>query len=255
MVASTRIGESLRASRVRLGLTREALAYHSGVSWSAIAQIESGRRKDVRLSSLTALAEALGVSVDHLIGSASVFEPRLLDHRILSYGSDEDLLGFAIPFFTEGPDRSEGLLAVMPRRGIELLDDALDGRSTDVELVDSADWYRSPATALDRYRAFLRERLGAGATWIRIVGEIPLRGRSPAQIEAWTRYEAIINLVFASSPATIVCSYDTGSLPADVVGHAGAAHPAIADGSVAVENPKYRNAEDLLLGPAVADRG
>ena len=57
---ASRIGESLKAARERLGWSREALAYHSGVSWSAIAQIESGRRKDVRLSSLSALAEALG---------------------------------------------------------------------------------------------------------------------------------------------------------------------------------------------------
>ena len=40
-VAASRIGHSLRAARARAGFTREALAYHSGVSWSAIAQIES----------------------------------------------------------------------------------------------------------------------------------------------------------------------------------------------------------------------
>ena len=60
-MVSSRLGESLKAARARAGWSREALAYHSGVSWSAIAQIESGRRNDVRLSSLSALAEALGV--------------------------------------------------------------------------------------------------------------------------------------------------------------------------------------------------
>jgi transcriptional regulator with XRE-family HTH domain len=255
VVASTGIGETLRAARVRLGWSREALAFHSGVSWSAIAQIESGRRKDVRLSSLSALAEALGVGVDHLIGTDPSVGSRLLEHRVHSYGSDEELLRCAIPFLTEGSDRSEGLLAVMPKAGIDLLSDALDGSSAGIELVDSADWYRSPRAALGRYREFMRERLGAGATWIRIVGEIPLQGGSPARISAWTRYEAIVNLVFASSPATIVCTYDTRSLPADVVGHAGATHPEIADGSVGVENPHYREPEDLLLGPTAAARG
>jgi len=250
MVSPSRIGRSLRAARERLRWSRETLAHHSGVSWSAIAQIESGRRRDVRLSSLSALAEALGVSVDHLVGSASTIEPGPFEHRVLPYGSDEEFLRCAVPFLTEGSDRSEGLLAVMPKSGMKLLGDALDGRSADIELVDAADWYRSPRAALDRYRRFMSERLGAGATWIRIMGEIPLLGRSPEQIAAWTRYEAIINLLFASSPATIVCSYDTRSLPADVVNHAGATHPTIADGSGGVENPMYRDAEDLLLGPA-----
>ena len=58
--------QALRAARARAGWSRETLAHHSGVSWSAIAQIESGRRRDVRLSSLSALADALGVSVDEL---------------------------------------------------------------------------------------------------------------------------------------------------------------------------------------------
>lgn len=253
MVPSSRIAESLRAARTRLGWSREALAFHSGVSWSAIAQIESGRRKDVRLSSLVALANALDVSVDHLIGTASAIGPRLFEHRVLPYRSDRELLDAAIPFFTEGSDRSEALLAVMPKAGIKLLGDAL-GPSPDVEFVDSADWYPSPGAALDRYRAFMNERFGAGATWIRIVGEIPLQGRSPERIGAWTRYESIINLVFASSPATIVCSYDTRSLPADVVDKAGSTHPTIEEGSLGIENPAYREPEDLLVDAAIADR-
>src|SRR3977135_4205548 len=89
-VALSEIGTSLRAARERVGMTREALAYHSGVSWAAIAQIESGRRKDVRLSSLTALADALGVSVDYLLGKTATFTPQLFEHRVLTYGSDQE---------------------------------------------------------------------------------------------------------------------------------------------------------------------
>ncbi len=111
-MAPSRIGDSLRAARMRLGWSRETLAHHSGVSWSAIAQIESGRRKDVRLSSLSALADALGVSVDHLIGTAAATAPQPFDHRLLTYGSDEDFLAAAIPFLAEGMERSESLLAV-----------------------------------------------------------------------------------------------------------------------------------------------
>src|SRR5204862_5431527 len=104
-MVTSRIGESLKADRARLGWSREALAFHSGVSWSAIAQIESGRRKDVRLSSLSALAEALNVSVDYLIGSTSATSLELLEHRILAYGSDDEFVSAATPFLAEGIER------------------------------------------------------------------------------------------------------------------------------------------------------
>ena len=50
---ASRIGESLKTARARSGGAGGARV-QLGVSWSAIAQIESGRRKDVRLSSLSA---------------------------------------------------------------------------------------------------------------------------------------------------------------------------------------------------------
>jgi DNA-binding XRE family transcriptional regulator len=62
------IAEALRRTREARGWSREELAMHSGVSYGAIAQIETGRRNDVRLRSLVALADALGVSLDELAG-------------------------------------------------------------------------------------------------------------------------------------------------------------------------------------------
>ena len=252
MTATSRIGDSLKVARTRLGWTRETLAHHSGISWSAIAQIESGRRRDVRLGTLSALAEALGVSVDYLIGNAETIGQPLFEHRVLPYASDEDLLSTTVPYLAEGIDRSDALMSVMPKARNELIRDSLDGASPQIEFVDAADWYTSPGAALDRYRVFLKERLAAGAVWIRIVGELPLVGRTRAEIAAWTRYESIVNLAFASAPATIVCTYDTEALPRGVVADAHRAHPSIADGSLGTANPSYRNAEELLLGPGAA---
>jgi transcriptional regulator with XRE-family HTH domain len=235
----------LKAARARLGWSRETLAHHSGVSWSAIAQIESGRRRDVRLSSLSALAKALGVSVDYLIGATA--PPSLLEHRVLIYGSDEEYLAAAIPFFAEGMERSDRLLAVASEEQTELLRDSLEDRADHVEFADSADWYRSPGAALNGYRTFVDEKLEAGAVWIRILGEPVWAGRSGAEIAAWTRYESFLNLSFASSPATIVCPYDTRSLPEEVVANARRTHPSVAHGNEATASPAYRGPEDLLI--------
>src|SRR4030081_758764 len=89
-VASSRVGRSLRAARGRAGWSREPLAHHSGLSWAAIAQIESGRRQEVRLGSLVALANALGVSVDYLVGSKATLSPKLLRHGAVIYDSDDE---------------------------------------------------------------------------------------------------------------------------------------------------------------------
>ena len=217
------------------------------MSWSAIAQIESGRRKDVRLSSLLALAGALGVSVDYLIGSATTMAPQLLEHRLLTYGSDDEYLASAIPFFAEGMDRSECLLAVTTEDQIGLLRDSLADRAGDVEYADSAEWYRSPRTAMDGYRTFVNEKLEAGAAWIRIVAEIDPRRRSDPEVAAWSRYESFVNVAFASAPTSFICSYDDRTWPADLITHARQTHPVLAQGADVASNREYRGPEDLLI--------
>ena len=246
-VDPSRIGTTLRAARARRGWSRETLAHHSGLSWSAIAQIESGRRKDVRLSSLSALAGALGVSIDYLIGSATATAPQLLEHRLLTYGTDEEYLASAIPFFAEGIERSETLLAVTTEEQIGLLRDSLADRADDVEYADSAEWYRSPGTAVEGYRTFVNEKLEAGANWIRIVAEIAPGRRSDPEVAAWNRYESFVNVAFASAPTSFICSYDDRSWPADLIAHARQTHPVFADGTDVTANPEYRGSEDLLI--------
>jgi transcriptional regulator with XRE-family HTH domain len=247
-MGSSRIGGSLRAARARAGWSRETLAHHSGVSWSAIAQIESGRRRDVRLSSLSALADALGVSVDYLIGTTAAADaPRLLEHRAFTHGSDEQFLAAAIPVLVDGIERSHCVLAVTTANHSGLIRDALADRSEHVEFADSGDWYRSPNAALDGYRAFVKDKFEAGAPWIGIVAEADWAGSSDEEVAAWTRYESMVNMAFASSPVTVVCSYDVRSLPPELVADARRTHPELAHGSDATPNPLYLDPQEFLL--------
>jgi transcriptional regulator with XRE-family HTH domain len=242
----SRIGANLRATRARRGWSRETLAHHSGVSWSAIAQIESGRRKDVRLSSLSALANALEVSVDYLIGTAWA-APQLLEHRFLTYGSDEDFLAAATPFLDEGVERAECLLAVTSEGLAGLLRDDLHDRAQHIEFAEAAEWYRSPQTAMESYRSFVNQKLEAGATWIRVISESVFRGRSAAETTAWTRYDSFVNIAFASTPVTILCTYDERSWPAEAIADARLTHPEVAHGTEISVNPSYRGPQDFLI--------
>jgi transcriptional regulator with XRE-family HTH domain len=246
-VTTSRIAETLRAARERAGLSREALAYHSGVSWSAIAQIESGRRRDVRLGSLAALAHALAVSVDYLIGNSPADTPPLLWHSLLAYGSDDEFQAANTPFLTQAIERSEPVLVVTTPSHIQLLRDSLDGNIGGVEFVDSVTFLTSPSDALNRYRTYAQRKFEAGAIWIRILGEPLWAGRSDAEVIAWTRFETLFNLAFAAMPMTVVCPYDTKALSEDVVANAHRTHPLVAHGTETVENPEYQAAENFLL--------
>jgi transcriptional regulator with XRE-family HTH domain len=246
-VETSRVGEAVRAARARVGWSREALAYHSGVSWSAIAQIETGRRKDVRLTSLAALARALGVSVDYLIGPPTTTTSQLFQHQVTTYATDDAFVAAASPFLAHGVEGSHCLLAVTTPAKTALLRDALDDRSAHVEFADWDDWYQSPRHALERYDAFVTEKFNAGAVWIRVVAEAAWSGDTDAEIAAWTRYESLVNLAFASSPATILCTYDERSFPANAIADARLTHPEVVQGTSATPSTAYRRPEDYLL--------
>jgi transcriptional regulator with XRE-family HTH domain len=238
------LGVRLRAARARLGWSRETLAHHSGMSWAAIAQIESGRRTNVRPGTLTALASALRVTVDYLLGSEG--EQKLLEHRALLYGSKRDFLGTTAPFLRGAVERSEAALVVTSPANIDLLAREL-GRDADrVFFENSSGWYRSPLDAVNACREFALEQVTAGAPWVSVVGE--LLWAADDDIRPWVTYEAMFNLVFASSPLTVICPYDTGSVHAGVLESAKLTHPSVIWEAEAARNPAYLDPVDYVLG-------
>jgi transcriptional regulator with XRE-family HTH domain len=218
------IGIRVRAARERLGWSREALAYHSKLSWSAIAQVESGRRRNLRPQTLSALAESLGLSVDYLIGGARA-DLTMLEHRALVYNADHEVVEVLAPFLREGIERSEALLAVTTAANVELLREHLGPDAERVKFVEAQDWYQEPGSVLRAYKAFVSEKAQAGAPWVRIVGELPWSGWSESEICIWTRYESLFNLIFAASPVSAICPYDTRSVSPDVAQQARCTHP------------------------------
>jgi transcriptional regulator with XRE-family HTH domain len=239
---TSNIATSLRAAREHRGWTREALAYRSGISWSAIAQIESGRRPDPRLSTLRALAAALEMSVDHLMGTTP---PPVLTHRLLLYSSDDDFEAAVVPFAREGVERSAPVLVVTSAERIERVRDVLGADARQVRFADSKHWYSSPPEAFRRYRDYIEDHAGAG--WARVVGEPVCTGRTRAERGAWIRYEAVINLSLAAARATIMCPYDTRSVPAAVLNGARSAHPEVIGARGATPSDAFDGAESPIL--------
>jgi transcriptional regulator with XRE-family HTH domain len=218
------VGNRVKAARERLGWSREELAVHAAISWSAVAQVESGRRANPRPGTLSALARALGVTIDYLV-SGGPSGPPMLEHRALMYGDDEEFLESAAPFLADGVDRSEAVLAVTTDANLNLLRERLGPVGEGVEFVDSATWYSAPTSTLESYRKFCATKLEAGAPWVRIVGEPVWAKRTKAEVRLWTRYESLLNLVFAAWPVTLMCPYDERSVRPEVISRACLTHP------------------------------
>jgi transcriptional regulator with XRE-family HTH domain len=232
------IGPRVSAARERLGWTREALAFRAGLSWSAVAQVESGRRTNVRPSTLAALARPLGVSVDYLI-DGGLSRPTMLEHSVFPYGTDDQFRTTMGTFLSEGIERSEANLAVTTGANIELLREHLGKDARRVEFVEASGWYSSPIGALNAYKAFSDAKLERSAAWVRMVGEPIWAGRSDAEVRLWTRYESLFNLVFAAYPVTLVCPYDERSVAPEIVRQAHLTHPNTVSNRGLSRNPEY----------------
>jgi transcriptional regulator with XRE-family HTH domain len=242
------IGSRVRAARERLGWTREALAFHSGLSWSAIAQVEAGRRTNVRPSTLVALSRALTVTVDYLVEN-SVSPPTMLEHSAFCYRTDDQFRSIIGPFLAEGVERSEAVLVVTTAANIELAREHLGEDAQRVEFVDSSDWYSTPIAALRGFRSFCDARLNDGSEWVRVVGEPVWAGRSDGEARVWTRYESLFNLVFSAFPLTVICPYDERSVAPEIVRQAHLTHLNTVDDRGTSQNPDYTDPGSFALEP------
>ena len=197
-----------------------------------------------------ALAGALGVTVDYLV-SGGPASPAMLEHGVLLYETDEQFLNVAGPFLAEGIERSEALLAVTSRTNIDLLSERLGAGAGQVEFADATTWYKSPGAALEAYKDFADAKVADGASWVRVLGDpgAAWSGDSDSETRLWTRYESLVNLVFAASPVTLLCAYDERSVDAEITGHARVTHPHTIGPGGRADSPDYLDPGGFVLEP------
>ena len=242
------IGRRVRAARERLGWTTEALAYHSGLSWSAIAQVESGRRTHLRPNTLAALSRPLGVSIDYLVAGIPP-RPPMLQHSEFRYATDDEFQTTMGAVVAEGIERSEAIIAVTTSRNIALLREHLGEGARKVMFVEADVWYTTPIAALDAYRTFADAQLESGADWVRIVGEPVWAGRPEAEVRLWNRYESLLNLAFSAYPLSFFCPYDERTVAPDILAQARLTHPhAVTDAGIAAR-PDFADPARMALEP------
>jgi anti-sigma regulatory factor (Ser/Thr protein kinase) len=146
-----------------------------------------------------------------------------LNHFAYFYDDDRDYLSYLSAFALTGLRNAEPVFVSVPGRKAALLRERLGAESHLLRYGAIAVTGRNPARLIPELRAFLDEHRGQRA---RFVCEAIWPGRSAAELCEATRHEALMNLAFDSSPATIVCPYDAGALAPLVLGGAKCTHPA-----------------------------
>jgi anti-sigma regulatory factor (Ser/Thr protein kinase) len=171
--------------------------------------------------------------------------PRGFRHDALMYGSDAEFVAAAAPFVEAGHAQGEPVAVVTTPDNSRLLQSALGAGAADVDFRVAGDWYDRPARTIARYHALLESKLDAGATSVRVIGEVAF-GRSKGEYREWTQYEAALNRAFEGRPAWVVCPYDTRRLPPAVVADAARTHPHVADADGRRRSDRFHDPRALV---------
>jgi len=162
-------------------------------------------------------------------------------HEALFYAGEDDFLAGTVPFIVEGVTRDEPVLVVVSAPKIEALRRALNGAADRVQFADMAEVGRNPARIIPAWRDFVDEN-GGGTRRLRGIGEPISAERDEAELAECHRHESLLNLAFADSGDwSLLCPYDTASLPRDVVDEAQRTHPFVFDGGAHRPSPVARD--------------
>ncbi len=143
------LGKQLQAARQAAGLTQQQLCHHANLSFSTLTKIERGAIKAPSIFTIQAIADALNVSLDELIGSSVSFS----GHRKLKKTKSGvsfvyfDVNGCLIYFYQRAFDKLAAATGVSP------------------EVVESAFWRYNDdvcrgVTSLSDFNAQLAKHIG-----------------------------------------------------------------------------------------------
>src|SRR5580704_4329007 len=141
-----------------------------------------------------------------------------------------------------GLERGEPTFVALPGDETPLLAGQLDGEPGELLYADIGDVGRNPARLIPEVRAFIDKHANRR---VLIVGDACWPGRSPAELREATRHEALMNLAFARSAATITCAYDATHLPPSAITDAAWTHPEYLASGQPVTAPSHRPAWGL----------
>jgi anti-sigma regulatory factor (Ser/Thr protein kinase) len=173
-------------------------------------------------------------------------------HEAGFYSSDAEFLALIVPFVADGIAAGEPVMVGFDDRKCELLRARLS-RPDLVRFVAGADLYAKPAGAIEAYREQFHWYVAAGATQIRIAGDVPHEGNG-GRFAGWDRYESAVNIVWQDYPVYSRCLYDATTVAGPVRDVVERTHRRLltAD-SGATTSPRYQEVSDFEPLPPATD--
>ena len=169
-------------------------------------------------------------------------------HEALCYDSADDLLTVTVPFLLGGVAAGEPTVVALGEHNTALVRAALPA-TTGITFLGPDEGYARPAGTIRDYHDMLAGYLTAGATRVRVIGELPQRVLG-ATWDWWARYEATVNHAFDDFPVWSMCAYDTRVTPAPVLADVLRTHPCSArPGGESVPNVDYTDPVAFLREP------
>jgi len=146
-------------------------------------------------------------------------------HQAVLYEGTTDFLASTLPFVRDAVAAGDPLIVVAHTQNLAALREAVvDGRS-EVEWVDSRDWYHSPGIAFSGFVNFALDRPDANC--VRIIGEPIWPLAWDAAVAEYAHYESVFNVIGESAPIWALCPYNIRQLPDSILEHAHATHPEV----------------------------
>jgi transcriptional regulator with XRE-family HTH domain len=244
------LGDRVRHARVRRGLTREQIATQAGMSWSGIAQIESGRRRNVRPDTLAALARTLGVTTDYLVHGGTE-RAQTFSHRAVLYADDEEFVTAIGQLVVESVELTYPTRVITTEARVELLRAFLGKRAKRTDFRDADAFSGTPDAALGAVREFAERATARGAPWTHVVGDLSAASGFSTHSARWARFESIVNLALASLPLTMTCAYGRDA-PPSILRIMRETHPETGPaGAPMAANSDYVDPGDYVIGRRV----
>jgi anti-sigma regulatory factor (Ser/Thr protein kinase) len=149
-------------------------------------------------------------------------------HEALLYQDADEFLAGILPFVAGGLDAGEPVLIAVPGPRIDVIADVLGPAAMPIRFMDMSLAGDNPGRIIPWVLyPFLAEYQGRR---VRIVGEPVWAGRSHLEYPACAQHEAMINIAFHGSDASILCPYDTRELEPHMIEDTFRTHPVMVRG-------------------------
>jgi DcmR-like sensory protein len=122
-------------------------------------------------------------------------------HEVGFYRSDAEFGALIVPFVEAGVAAGQPVILGYDDRKASLLRSWLADPAAVTFIADDS-LYVTPARAIDSYWRMFADLTAAGATQIRIAGDVPHEGNG-GRFAGWDRYQSAANTVWRTSPAPV----------------------------------------------------